>query len=409
MTQRDTTFAVDEEFLRTFDYESPEYSEDPHSVLRAVRTASPIVRSDLYGGYWFVTTYAEGYRVLADPKTFSSSVTLVPPPEEPFDLIPVTVDPPDHTAYRKLMTPLFSPGEVARLEPAIRARARALIATYLSAGAGDFVAEVAIPLPSTVFLELLGLPQSDLPRLLQWKEAILRGRVAADDDVRNHALQVEIPGFLEYASTIVADRRAAPPTGAPDVLTGLVSGTINIDGGRPMTDAEIVSAVALLVVAGLDTVTNALAFSMETLAKRPDLRQHLAENPELIPTAVEEFLRFWSTVTTSRYTTTDVEIAGQLIKAGDMVSISTPAAGRDPAQYEDPEEIRFDRAVNRHLAFGAGPHRCLGSHLARLEMKIALEEVMTMMPQFVIASCAEPTHVFGHMMECTNLKLTIQP
>jgi cytochrome P450 len=405
LTQQSATSATN--FARTWDFTSPEHFENPHEAIDAVRAECPVAHSDALGGYWFVSSYEEAYQVLADPTTFSSSVLTVPPPDEPFEAIPVSVDPPKHTAYRKMMTPLFSPAQMARLEDGIRARARALLTDFVAEGGGDFVEKVAIPLPSTVFLELLGLPSSDLPRLLRWKDAILRDRISPDPAVREKAFTVDIPGFFGYAQEAVNARRgtADPPS---DVLTGLVFGTVNLDGGRSMSDAEILNTVMLFIIGGLDTVTNVLTFTTETLANRPDLRQQILDDPSVVPAAVEEFLRYWSIVTPARYTTVDAELGGQQIKAGDLVSVCTPAAGRDPAHCENPNEIRFDRRSNRHLAFGAGPHRCLGSHLARIELAIALQEMRELMPNFSIMGGTKPEHVFGPMMECTGLMLDLK-
>jgi cytochrome P450 len=293
------------------------------------------------------------------------------------------------------------------LESSIRETARALIEAFVANGGGDFVAAVAVPLPSTVFLDVLGLPKGDLDRLLVWKDAIMRDLIGDDPVKSEYAKTVMMPEFFGYFQEAIDARRAMedPPE---DVLTGMIVGELPLDGGRTMTDAEITNTLLLFVLAGLDTVTAALSLSVESLARDPALRQQLIDDPALMPNAVEEFLRYWSLVTTCRQANVDSVLQGQEIKAGDYVAICTAAASRDPKEFANPHELDFRRPDIRHLAFGAGPHRCLGSHLARLEMAIALEEVLRAMPDLAVAPGTVPKHHFGGVLGCDELMLAVE-
>ena len=392
------------ELVRNFNMWDTSYDANPYPVLSRLQAECPVARSEALGGYWFVTSYEGVHDVFSNPAVFSSRNLTVPPLEEPLVLIPETIDPPEHTAYRRIFTPLFSPARMRLLEESARATARSLMEAFVADGGGDFMKAVAVPLPSTVFLDLLGLPKSDLDRLLMWKDAIMRDLIGDDPVKSEYAKTVMMPEFFGYFQQAVDARRAMedPPE---DVLTGMIEGQLPIDGGRTMTDAEITNTLLLFVLAGLDTVTAALALSVESLATNPSLRQQLLDSPAVIPNAVEELLRYWSLVTTCRQANEDAVVGGQQIKAGDYVAVCTAAASRDPSEFENPHEIDFGRTNNRHLAFGAGPHRCLGSHLARMEMAIAIEELLRVLPSFGIAPGTTPKHHFGGVLGCDELFL----
>ena len=395
-----------EELARTFNIWDPSLNEDPYPLLRRLQQECPVARSEQLGGYWFVTSY-EGVRdVFTNPATFSSRVLQVPRPDDPPVLIPETLDPPTHTAYRQVMAPVFSPPAIAKLEGSTREVARDLLQKFVAAGGGDFVEEVALPLPASVFLSILGLPWEDVDRLLEYRDALMRGSVSEDPEVAEHARNVVLPAAFQYFGEAIAARRAT--NDRPDDLLGaMVHTPLSIDGGRTMGDEEIVNALILLVAAGLDTVTAVLAKSVATLAERPDLRKELCDDASLIPGATEEFLRYWALVSTCREARVDAELQGTTIHAGDLVNICTPAASRDPKEFDHPDEIDFRRSANRHLAFGAGPHRCIGSHLARMEVSVALEETMRMMPEFALDPARPPAHRFGQVIGVDVLPLVV--
>lgn len=362
------------------------------------------MRSDALGGYWFVTSYEGVREVFTNPSIFSSRYLTIPP--QPLVLIPESVDPPDQVASRHLFAPLFSPAQAKSVEQGTRATGRDLAVAFAKNGGGDCVERLAVPLPCTVFLRMLGLPLADLERLLVWKDAVMRDMIADDPERAEHARTVILPEMMGYFATAVDERRAMaePPD---DVLTGMLAGKLDLDNTRPLTDDEVLNALLLFVVAGLDTVTAMLSLTIETLARRPDLRMQLVEDPSVVSSATEEFLRYWSLATNCRQANVDHTLLGAGIKAGDMVAVCTPAASRDPAEFSNPDVLDLRRQDNRHLAFGAGPHRCLGSHLARMEMIVALEEIHKAMPNYELAPNSKPTHHFGGVMGCDSLELVV--
>jgi cytochrome P450 len=396
-----------EELARKFNIWDPALNDDPYPVLRELQSKCPVAHSEELGGYWLVTSYEHVRQVFSDPTTFSSRVLQIPPLDEPPVLIPETLDPPIHTAYRHLMASTFSPRAIEGLEIGIRERVRGLLSDYVAQGGGDFVQKVALPLPSSVFLRILGLPWEDLDRMLAFRDALMRDLMSSDPAVVEHAQTVVLPATAEHLGQAISDRRAMedPPE---DLLTAMVTGDLAVDGGRKMTDEEIVNACFLLVAAGLDTVTAVLSKTVATLATRKDLLQQLIDDPALIPGAAEEFLRYWSLVSTCRQAKTDTVLAGASIKAGDIINICTPAASRDPHEFSNPDEIDFERTPNRHLAFGAGPHRCIGSHLARTEIKVTLEEVISIMPSFDLDPDDPPVQRFGQVLGVDRLTLRVR-
>jgi cytochrome P450 len=395
-----------EELARKFNIWDPALNEDPYPTLRDLQSKCPVAHSDELGGYWVVTSYEHVHQVFSDPATFSSRILQIPPPEEPPVLIPETLDPPTHTTYRHVMSPTFSPRAVEGLEQGIRERVRALLNDFVAKGGGDFVEEVALPLPASVFLQTLGLPWDDLDKMLAFRDALMRGMTSSDPAVVEHATTVVVPATSQYLMEAIAARRAIenPPD---DLLTAMLSGELALDGGRQMTDEEIINACFLLVAAGLDTVTAVLSKAILTLATQKDLLQQLIDDPSIIPGATEEFLRYWSLVSTCRQAKTDTVLAGQAIKAGEIVNICTPAASRDPKEFPNPDEIDFRRAPNRHLAFGAGPHRCIGSHLARTEIRVTLEELISTMPAFDLDPEDPPVQRFGQVLGVDRLMIRV--
>ena len=395
-----------EELARKFNIWDPALNDDPYPVLRELQSKCPVAHSEELGGYWFVTSYEHVHQVFSDPQTFSSRILQLPPPDDPPILIPETLDPPGHTAYRHVMSPTFSPRAVEGMESGIRTRVRELLTNFAAAGGGDFVQEVALPLPSAVFLQMLGLPWEDLDKMLAFRDALMRDMASADPAVVEHATNVVVPETSQYLGEAIAARRSShnPPE---DLLTAMVTGDLAVDGGRKMTDEEVINACFLLVAAGLDTVTAVLSKTVSTLAGRKDLLKQLADDPTLITGATEEFLRYWSLVSTCRQAKTDTVLGGAEIKAGEILNLCTPAAGRDSKEFEDPDEIDIFRAPNRHLAFGAGPHRCIGSHLARTEIRVTLEELVSIMPEFDLDPHDPPVQRFGQVLGVDRLMIRV--
>jgi cytochrome P450 len=393
-----------EEVGRTFNYWDHDLDEDPYPVLKVLRTGCPVARSEELGGYWEVTSYEGVRRVFTEPATFSSRVLTLPPENAP-RLVPETIDPPDHARYRRLFTPYFTPRRATELREQTRQVAARLIEDFVAKGGGDIIADFAVPLPCTVFMELAGFPLSDLQQLIVWKDFFMHEMNSDDPVKRQYVAEEVMPAMMGYFGDTV-DARLAMSSPPDDLITGLI--TEEVSPGVKMTREEVLNALLLMVAAGLDTVTAVMGLSLELMAERPDLRKQIVDDPSLIPSATEEFLRYFSIVNTCREASADAEVEGVKISAGDFINVSTASAGRDEKQFPNADEVDIRRAPNPHLAFGAGPHRCLGSHLARMELAVAFEEIVRVMPDFVITPGTSPKHHYGGVIGIDSLELTIR-
>jgi cytochrome P450 len=375
---------VDPALVRAFDYHSdPEFLADPFAGFDRVRGDRAFFSTN-HGGYWVLTRGEDIREAFQRPEVFSSAEVSIPSGPYPRTLRPLTLDPPDHGTYRQPLAPLFSPPSVARREPALRTLCGDLIDRVVDDGRCDLLAALARPFPTTVFVELLGVPKGDAVQLELWNHDLLH---AYDDpDARSGAAK----SILDYLEDVVTARERTGPNGE-DLISVLLRAEV---GGRPLDHEELLDYAFLLLIAGLDTVTAMLGFSFHTLATRPELRRRLVEDPSLVPSAVEELLRAHAIVNPGRIVTHDVDFAGVRLRAGDRVLLSTAMASRDPADFDHPEEVQLDRPANRHAAFGGGPHRCLGSHLARLELRIAIEELHARIPDYELPA-DEPVAIHG--------------
>ncbi|HEX6932428.1 MAG TPA: cytochrome P450 [Streptosporangiaceae bacterium] len=357
-------------------------------AYRIMRDAGPVVR-DAHGAFLITEAAAASY-ALRHPELFSSKKAF-DSLGSPIPIVPVAADPPEHTRYRRLLRPFFSARGLARWLPVVRELATGLIDDIAGRGQCDLVADFALPLPAQVFLTLFGLPPDDLDRLIAWKEAVLgavgiSGAEPATD--ANIALAAELYEYLVGHISVRQGAGGHPPgtvqrgdAGGEDILSQLAADT----SAERMTDEEILGLSFLFVLAGLDTVTSALSTAFATLAHEPELRRQIVKDPAVIPAAVEELLRAdGPVVTVPRVATRDVELAGQLIPAGSYVAVAIGAANHDAAEYADPDTVDFGRDA-RNLAFGGGPHGCLGAHLARMEMRVAIEEWHRRIPDYETA------------------------
>jgi cytochrome P450 len=341
-------------------------------------------------GTWVVVSADDQRAVLQDTATFSSmkdqnhEALGESIPEIPFEL-----DPPEHTAYRQFLNPLLSPKAVDRMEPLARSRAIELIEAFRDWGHCEIMQDFAFPFAVNVFLAFLGLPYSRSPEFLGWAEAIIRGM----PDERHAAIR-SVHGFM---IELAAQRRVEP---GDDFMTYLVETGFQ---DRKLSEKEILGISFLLFIAGLDTVAAAIGFDMYYLATHPEQQQRLRDEPELIKTAVEEMLRAFPTIGILRVATRDVEFLGAPISKGDWVLCGTYLANRDPAEFPAPDTIDFAREDNRHVAFGSGPHRCLGSHLARRELIIGIEEFLARVPSFSIQPGTTPQTFGGFVFGVQDL------
>ena len=356
-------------------------AEDRTAAYSFLREAGPVIRT-AFGSYLITSAEAAEF-ALRNPGLFSSrrAFDLV---GSPLPLVPIAFDPPEHTRYRRILQPFFSPRGVAAWLPQVGGLARDLIDAVARRGHCDLVADLAVPLPAQVFLTLFGLPVQDRDRLNTWKEGLVRTSSGEPGESRGeHAIRMGTELF-EYLVEHVAQQRTAGTS------TGLLGQLLTDPSDDRLTDEEIYGLTFLFVLAGLETVTSALSTAFAVLASQPALRRRIAADPAVIPAAVEELLRVDGPLLfVPRVTTQDVEVAGQLIPAGTLVQVMVAVADRDPAGHPDPDVIEFGRQ-ERNLAFGGGPHRCLGSHLARMEMRVAIEEWHRRIPDYELAPGPAP-------------------
>jgi cytochrome P450 len=350
-------------------------SESRCAAYQIFHDAGPVVR-DAHGAYLVTDAESASY-VLRHPELFSSKRAF-DSLGSPIPIVPVAADPPEHTRYRQVLHPFFSVRGTARWLPTVRALAAELIDGFAGNGECDLVADFAIPLPTQVFLTLFGLPLADRDRLIAWKEAVLGAVGISGAEPPSDSAIALAAELYEYLAGHIAARRTQ---GGSDVLSMLVADTSE----QRLSDDEVMGLSFLFVLAGLDTVTSALSTAFAALAGRPELRRQIVADPAIIPGAIEELLRFdGPVVTVPRVAVQDVDVGGRVIPADSYVAVAIAAANHDPAVHPDPGAVDFRRG-ERHLAFGGGPHGCLGAHLARLEMRVALEEWHRRIPDYQLA------------------------
>jgi cytochrome P450 len=350
-----------------FDYLSPEFAGQLHPVLARMRNLCPVAHSDQYGGYWIVTRYDDVLRVAQDWETFSSALGVsVPETQMTVQAIPEHIDPPLHRVYKRLINAYFTPGAVAPYEEPTRALVTRLIDEFIEAGTCDFLTDFARPFPGLAFFDLvLGAPSDELAEI---NDMATRASVPTSPDAA-----ACWAGLNKWINAFVELRRSQPPRG--DVVDAILHAEIE---GRPVTEEEIVGMILLLILGGLETTAGALGHFMIRFCQEPEIPALLRQQPELIPAAVEELLRlegpFIAIGRTARH---DAEISGHHIKQGEKVMIYWAAANRDDDEFPDAASFDVNRRQNRHIAFGAGPHRCAGSNLARLNLRVAVQELVS--------------------------------
>jgi cytochrome P450 len=368
---------------------SAEYAANPHPVWQELVARCPVARSGS-AGTPVITRYGDVLEALRSPEIFSSEMEAALALGTQRPMIPQQIDPPEQTRYRRILDPHFSRRRMQQIEGEVRAHARALIDAVEAQGSCEFDAAFAVPLPCSVFLTLMGLPREELALFLELKDGIIRPEARSGDPRDPAEIRKEMGARIYgYFNRLIDERKRAP---LDDTMSYLVQVAFE---GRSLTREEILDISFLLFLGGLDTVTATLGCSVAYLARNPVLRGALASDPSQIPAAVEEFLRHESPVmTVPRIATQDVTVAGTQIRKGELVMLLLGSANNDPAEFGDPS-VQCARERNRHLAFGAGPHRCLGSHLARLELRIALEEWLARIPDFAIAPGETPSYSPG--------------
>ena len=360
---------TDEWVRHHFDHLSPVFARDFHPTLARARSLCPVARSDAYeGGFWVLTRYEDVLRVAQDWETFSSELGItVPyqPTSTPMKILPVAVDPPLQRTFKRLVNAHFTPAKVGPWEEPTRALVNQLIDGFVERGECEFMTEFARPLPGLAFFSLaLHAPTAELAQVNDW--ATLASLTHREE---SHDALMKLAGWI---AKFVGQRRKDGPCG--DVVDAVMNAEIE---GRPITPQEVVGTIHLLILGGLETTAGVLGAAMMRFCEQPEIPALLRARPELIPEAVEELLRLdGSFICIGRTARHDTQIDGHQVKAGERVLMYWASANRDEAEFTAPDAFDVGREPNRHIAFGAGPHRCVGSNLARMNLRVALGELV---------------------------------
>ena len=358
-------------------FDDPDFAKDPFRAVTKAHAGPDVIWSPLSrraaraDGAWVATRAEEIRYVLANPDRFSSkSISgfsqLI---GDSWDMVPLEIDPPMHTKFRTLLNPILYPRVVAQMAQGVTDRANQLIDAIADKNGCEFMSAFGTPFPVSIFMQLMGLPAEQMPTFLKWEADLLH----AKDMGTRYQAAVEI---RDYLRTLADDRRANP---REDLASLVVTSKVD---GRLWSDDEVMGALYLFFVGGLDTVASSLGFFFHHLATHPEQQQWLRENSEEIPHAVEELVRRFSVVISNRRCVQDTELGGVTIKAGDWVTIPYSLGSLDPREFDNPMEVDFQRKGVRHFGFAFGPHFCIGSHLARREMAVALAEWLRRIPQW---------------------------
>lgn len=349
----------------------------------ALAEIGPVVFSTAHGGHWLVTRYEEVHQILHDPQTFSSYPNSIVNAGQG-RLLPLELDPPDHTAFRNVLQPMFSPQRMKALEDRMRDIVAELVDNFIERGRAEFVAEFAHELPSRVFLAQMGLPLEDAPLFTDWTTKALIGKPGGTEEESNQVRGEVLQAVAGYFADVIAARRGEELTDESDVTSVMINTPITLEGqaARRLTDDELQRLFLLVLIAGLHTTQGSMGWGMMHLARHPEARQRLIDDPSLLPDAIEEILRIEAAVAPGRRVTRDVEIGGVTMRADDQLLMLLCSANRDAEVFDDPDGLSLDRKPNRHLSFGGGRHRCIGSHLARVELTIAFDELLRRIPDY---------------------------
>ena len=385
-----------------FSHLEPQWSADPYPIQDDLRQRCPIAHTERFGGAWLPTRYDDVAAIAYDTEHFSSRAIILSNLRPPRELAPVggsppiSSDPPFHHDARRLLLPAFTRTAVSRLEPATRAFCHSLIDEFGGRDVVDAACEYAQHIPVRVIADMLGFPPQDGPQFREFVEDLLEGINRPPEE------RIERVGRLfDYLEAQVSDHLEDP---REDLTSYLINAELY---GHRLDPSHVVGTMALLLIAGIDTSWSAIGASLWHLAKTPGDRARLVATPGLLPTAMEEFLRAYAPVTMARLVKEDMHWHGADMKADDWILLSFPAANRDPGHFDRAGEVIIDREANRHAAFGLGIHRCVGSHLARMELRVALETWLERFPDFSLADPGAVTWAAGQIRGPRTLPLRI--
>jgi cytochrome P450 len=388
-----------------WDHADPAYNQNAPQIWDQLRGTCPVAHTDRYGGAWLPVTHADVSAVARDTDHFSSEGAVLsnkPPRDQWVSMAPIggappiTSDPPFHADARRLLLPAFSPQVVAEWEPEIRRLCNELIDNMGDIETVDAAVQYAQNIPVYVIARMLGLPLEDSDYFRETVHMVLE-EIGAEFGERQGAFEK----LDAYLGMHVRDHIENPK----DDLIGFLLNAKIYD--QPLSPEHVVGTIILLMVAGIDTTWSSIGSSIWHLAQHPADLQRMVNEPELLPTAIEELLRMYAPVTMARIVSQDAEIGGCPVKAGDSVLLPFPAANRDPEVFPDADKVIIDREENRHVAFGLGIHRCLGSNLARLELRVAVEVFIQRFPKFELANPSSVTWSLGQVRGPRKLPVRI--
>lgn len=411
-TESESAKSVDiERLAASFTLFSPEYQQDPAPFYARLRAECPVAHSEQAGGYYLISRYEDQRYVYQHPEIYSSKTLIIGSRmSDEVGLgpdIPIMYDPPIHGKYRKIIISALSKAKVDGYEQLAVETARRLIDDMVAAGEVNFTSAFATPFPTTIFCAVMGIPVTELDRFVGWKEEFNRLGLSHDKEVAAEVNRRVFGEMAAYFGDLIKERRAVPDADRPaDLISVLMNG--EYDGERPLTDRELINYCILVFKGGMDTVTNVLGMTTYHLASDPGLREQLVRDPALIPSAIEEFLRFEPVITTLREVVREDTLGGVTFHPGEIVMLLNIAGERDPEQFDHPDAIDLRRTPNRHLTFGAGPHRCLGSHLARMELTVALREIHARMPNYRLDDRYPHRFRLGYLRGVEDLHLVIE-
>jgi cytochrome P450 len=363
-----------------FDHTDDAWAADPFAIWDELRTTCPVAHSDRYGGVWLPTRYDDISAIAYDTEHFTSRSVIVSEFRPPMELAPegiappISSDPPFHGEARRMLLPIFSPKAINELEPSTRAYCQELIEALDGRDVVDAAEEYAQHIPVRVIANMLGLPEEDADVFRGFVNHVIEG-VSLPMEERAEGMMA----LFAYLTSHIDDHQANP---RDDLITFLLESELE---GQKLDSFQVARTIGLLLIAGIDTTWSAIGASLWHLAKTPADRQRLVDEPDLLSTAMEELLRAYAPVTMARLVREDMDWNGCPMRANEFVLLPFPAANRDPDAFDDADQVIIDREVNRHTAFGLGIHRCAGSHLARMELRVALEEWFRAFPVFELA------------------------
>jgi cytochrome P450 len=402
-TRNEITTGPVSDWATDFSHLEPGWFDDPYPIQDDLRQRCPIARTERFGGGWLPTRYEDVAAIAYDTERFSSRSIIMSNFRPPRELAPaggsppISSDPPFHHDARKLLLPAFTRTAVSRQEPATRALCHSLIDAFEGRDVADAARDYAQHIPTRVIADMLGFPPADGPRFREFVETTLEGINLPPED-----RMARMAALFDYLLAQIRDHVDHP---REDLTTYLINAELH---GQKLDPSHVAGTMALLLIAGIDTTWSAIGASLWHLARTPEDRRRLVAEPGLLPTAMEEFLRAYAPVTMARLVTGDMRWRGVDMRAEDWILLSFPAANRDPAQFDRAGEVVIDREVNRHAAFGLGIHRCVGSHLARMELRVALEVWLSRIPRFTLADPSAVTWSAGQIRGPRTLPLRIR-